>query len=68
MPYSEAQHRANLKYERENYERISIMLKKGDRAKVKALAEKSGKSVNAWAKDLIYAQLAAAEDPEPTAK
>lgn len=68
MPYSEAQRRANLKYERENYERISIMLKKGDRAKVKALAEKSGKSINAWAKELIYAQLAAAEDSEPTAK
>lgn len=68
MPYTEAQHRANLKYERANYERISITLRKGDRDRIKALAEKSGKSVNAWAKELIYAQLAAAEDPEPTAK
>lgn len=61
MPYSEAQHRASMKYERANYERISILLRKGDRDRIRAVAEKAGKSITGWAKDLIYEALTAAE-------
>lgn len=48
MPASKAQQKAVNKYMRENYDRIALLVAKGDREKIKAHAEKLGESLNAF--------------------
>lgn len=43
--YTSAQNKATQKYQRENLEQIAIRVKKGSRAKYKALADRRGESL-----------------------
>lgn len=45
---SEAQKKANKKYQDANYEFIKIRLNKGDKDRIKEKAEKEGKSINSY--------------------
>ena len=47
MPVSKAQQKATHKYIKNNYDRMELMLKKGEKSKIKAHAESRGESVNA---------------------
>ena len=53
LPKSDAQKRAQKKWESNNYEAIGIRVKKGNRERVKAYAEKKGESINSFVKRLI---------------
>ena len=48
MNISEARYKANKKWNKENLERIEIQVKKGRKAEIKAAADASGESVNAY--------------------
>ena len=53
-PQSKAHIRASNKYNKSNYERIEIVVKKGEKAKIKTYAESKGQSTNAYITGLIY--------------
>ena len=53
-PQSKAHIRASNKYNKNNYERIEIVVKKGEKAKIKTYAESKGQSTNAYITGLIY--------------
>lgn len=53
MPVSKAQQRATAKYMKETLDDIKIRVKKGQREKIKAFAEKQGKSLNSYITGLI---------------
>lgn len=59
MAVSKAQQRATAKYEAKAYDKTLIRVPKGYLAEIKAAAEVSGESVNAWIKGAIAARLAA---------
>ena len=46
--------RAKNRYNVKMYERLNIVIKTGEKEKIKQRAEKIGKSVNAYITDLIY--------------
>jgi predicted HicB family RNase H-like nuclease len=48
MPATEAHIRATAKWEKENYDKYQVRLKKGELDKVKAHAASKGESVNAF--------------------
>lgn len=48
MPYSEAQNKATQKYIKANLEEVRFWVKKGERALVKAEAERAGQSVTQY--------------------
>jgi predicted HicB family RNase H-like nuclease len=50
---SEAQKKAIKRYQDANYEFIKVRLNKGDKEKLKAKAEKEGKSINSYILDRI---------------
>lgn len=50
---SEAKKRANKKYNEKAYDQLKIMVKKGEREKIKNYAENIGKSLSKYIKDLI---------------
>lgn len=52
--YTEARKAANAKYEAETVERISLVLQKGEKAKIKAHAEVKGESVNGFIRRAIF--------------
>ncbi|MCL2342517.1 MAG: antitoxin [Firmicutes bacterium] len=53
MPLSEAQKRANRKYEVKNCERISVLVRKGEKAAIQAFAKSTGESLNGFIKRAI---------------
>lgn len=53
MPSSKAQQRAVNKYMAANYDRITLTVKKGQRAELQAIAAEHGESLNAFIKRLI---------------
>lgn len=53
MAVSKAQKRATEKWQKENYEFIKVRLNKGDKEKIKALADAEGKSINQFILDRI---------------
>ena len=53
MPASKAQQRAVNKYMAANYDRITLTVKKGQRAELQAIAAEHGESLNAFIKRLI---------------
>ena len=53
MPASKAQQRAVNKYMSANYDRITLTVKKGQRAELQAIAAEHGESLNAFIKRLI---------------
>ena len=52
--YTKARKAANAKYEAETVERISLVLQKGEKAKIKAHAEVRGESVNGFIRRAIF--------------
>lgn len=48
MTASQAQIRANSKYNKKAYDDIKVRVKKGERAELQAIAEKQGMSLNAF--------------------
>ena len=60
MRTSEAQRRASIKWERENNEKITVKLRIGSdpsKDQIKAAAQASGQSVNAWIIEAIRDKL-----------
>ena len=53
MGYTEAQMRATAKYNKKNYDRIEIKVKKGEKEKIKQYTENKGKSLNMYIIELI---------------
>lgn len=54
MALSEARKRANQKYNNKAYDQVKIVVKKGEREKIKAFAELKGMSLNGYITKLIY--------------
>lgn len=46
--------RAKNRYNAKMYERLNIVIKTGEKEKIKQRAEELGKSINAYITDLIY--------------
>lgn len=55
--YSEARKQANLKWDKENLERISIAVAPGDRDRIKAAAAAVGESMNAYIKGAVFQRM-----------
>lgn len=52
-----AQRKAVGKYEAENYDKVLIRMYKGEREKIKAAAERSGLSLNAYIMETVRERL-----------
>ena len=57
MKYSDAQKEATARYNKKTYDRINIIVKKGQRQLIKDFAARQGKSLNRFVCDLIDAEL-----------
>ena len=58
MPrYSDAQKEATARYNKKNYDRISVVVSKGQREIIKNFAAKQGKSLNRFICEAIEAQM-----------
>ena len=64
MKYSDAQKEATARYNKKAYDRINIIVKKGQRELIKAYAEKQGKSLNRFVLDAIEAEMNREEKTE----
>ena len=57
MPVSKSQQKAVNKYMTKAYDRINLIVPKGDRDRIKAHADTRGESVNSFIKRAINAQM-----------
>ena len=57
MKYSDAQKEATARYNRKAYDRINIIVKKGQRQIIKDFAASQGKSLNRFVLDAIAAEM-----------
>ena len=48
MAYTQAQNKATQKYSAKTYDQVKILVKKGERDKLKSHAEKQGESLNGF--------------------
>jgi hypothetical protein len=55
---------ANNKYNAANYDRINLVVKKGEKEKIKAQAERSGESVNGFLNRMLAAEVPGFEPVE----
>jgi hypothetical protein len=55
---------ANNKYNTNNYDRINLVVKKGEKDKIKAQAERSGESVNGFINRILAAEVPGFEPVE----
>lgn len=53
-PQSKAHQKASNKYQAKAYDRMNLLVKKGERERIKAYAESKGLSLNAYVTGLIY--------------
>lgn len=53
----EKQYKRQNEYNAANYDRVTIMLPKGSKDRLKEQAQKSGKSVNAFLREIIEREL-----------
>lgn len=53
MATSQAQKRANEKWQKENYEFIKLRLNKGEKEKIQETAQAEGKSINQYIRDRV---------------
>lgn len=53
MALTDAQRRANQKYNAKSYDQIKVLVKKGERETIKAFAESQGMSLNGYINKLI---------------
>ena len=61
MKYSDAQKEATARYNKKAYDRINVIVKKGQRESIKAFAASQGKSLNRFICDAIEFQMKQAE-------
>lgn len=54
MAYTQAQNRATQKYQRENLEQVAIRVKKGEREKMKRIADAAGLSLAELIRQAVY--------------
>ena len=64
MAYSDAQKEATARYNKKNYDRIEIKVKKGQKGKICQYAKQQGKSVTQFIVELIEAEMANKEQAE----
>lgn len=57
MKYSDAQKEATARYNKKTYDRIDVIVKKGQRQIIKDFAASQGKSLNRFICDAIEAQM-----------
>ena len=57
MKYSDAQKEATARYNKKAYDRIDVVVKKGQREVIKAFAASQGKSLNRFICDAIEEQM-----------
>ncbi len=57
MAYSDAQKEATARYNKKAYDRIDVIVKKGQRQVIKDFAASQGKSLNRFICDAIDAQM-----------
>lgn len=57
MKYSEAQKEATARYNKKAYDRIDVVVKKGQRQVIKDFATSQGKSLNRFIVDAVEAQM-----------
>ena len=57
MKYSEAQKEATARYNKKAYDRINIIVKKGQREIIKDFAASQGKSLNRFVLDAVEAEM-----------
>ncbi len=57
MRYSDAQKEATARYNKKHYERIDLVVKKGQRQIIKDFAASQGKSLNRFILDLVEAEM-----------
>ena len=57
MKYSDAQKEATARYNKKAYDRIDVIVKKGQRQIIKDFAAAQGKSLNRFICDLIEAEM-----------
>lgn len=64
MKYSEAQKEATARYNKKTYDRINIIVHKGQRQRIKDAAASQGKSLNRFVLDAIEAELKRIKETE----
>ncbi len=57
MKYSDAQKEATARYNKKTYDRINLIVKKGQREIIKDFAASQGKSLNRFIMDLVEAEI-----------
>lgn len=57
MKYSDAQKEATARYNKKAYDRINIIVKKGQRQIIKDFAASQGKSLNRFVLDAVEAEM-----------
>lgn len=57
MKYSDAQKEATARYNKKTYDRINVIVKKGQRQAIKDYAASQGKSLNKFICDAIETQM-----------
>lgn len=64
MPSSKAQQRATNKYIAKTYDRLNIIIPKGQKATVQAHAEQAGESVNGYVTGAVLQRMGLRDWPE----
>lgn len=64
MKYSDAQKEATMRYNKKTYDRIDVIVKKGQRQIIKDFAASQGKSLNRFICDAIEYQMNKAKENE----
>ena len=64
MKYSDAQKEATARYNKKAYDRIDVVVKKGQRQIIKEFAASQGKSLNRFICDAIEEQMKKAKENE----
>lgn len=64
MKYSNAQKEATARYNKKTYDRIELVVKKGERQLIKDFAASRGKSLNRFICDLIQAEMSSENKTE----
>ena len=57
MKYSDAQKEATARYNKKTYDRINIIVKKGQRQQIKDFAASQGKSLNRFIMDAVEKEM-----------
>lgn len=59
MALSEARRRANAKYNAKAYDRIQLVVRKGQKQAIQDIAERQGQSLNGYTKQALQAKIKA---------